>query len=404
MKRREFLTAATGAAIWPYLSRDAEPFEPTAPRAIRITRIVGFDLTTNRIKFAGKNSRLDDHGDKGHDRMVRIYTDAGIEGIGSCRAGKEVLQSLLGLDPMSCYIADERRMVGPLGPETMPLWDLAGKIHGKPVYELLGGKGPELVPSYDGSIYFQDLLPQYADNWRDRFKKEIDMSLARGHRGFKVKVGRGAKWMERAAGDTRDVEVVKLVRQHAGPEILIGVDANNGYAPAGAKRFLEQVGDLNIAFTEEMFPETVEQCLDYKKFIASNGWKTLLADGETVGDLNAYKPFIEARAIDILQGDMRRFGFEGIMTEAAWAAEKGIKVAPHNWGSLVGFYMQLHVGRAVMNFYRAENDPLDSDVLIGEGYTLRDGKCSVPDAPGFGLKIDETKFANEVKIRFDLKD
>ena len=78
-------------------------------------------------------------------------------------------------------------------------------------------------------------------------------------------------------------------------------------------------------------------------------------------------------------------------------------IAPHNWGSLVGYYMQLHVGRAVTNFYRAEHDPLSTDVLVAEGYDRKDGTSSVPDAPGFGLSIDEKKFASDVKVRFDLK-
>jgi D-galactarolactone cycloisomerase len=284
----------------------------------------------------------------------------------------------------------------------MPLWDLTGKLLGKPVYELLGGKGPQRVAVYDGSIYFADLLPQYAARWRDRFKEEIDLGLKRGHRAFKVKIGRGWKWMERAAGDERDVEVMELIRRHAGDEVILGVDANNGYDPAGTRRFLDRAGRFNLAFLEEMFPETVEDCLELKGFLAGRGWKTLLADGETQGDLDVFKPFIEAKAIDVLQADMNRFGFEGIMTEAAWARPRGILVAPHNWGSLVGFYMQLHVGRAIPNFYRAENDPLQTDLLIGEGYEIRDGACSVPVAPGFGLKLDEEKF-RDVKVHFDLK-
>jgi L-alanine-DL-glutamate epimerase-like enolase superfamily enzyme len=63
----------------------------------------------------------------------------------------------------------------------------------------------------------------------------------------------------------------------------------------------------------------------------------------------------------------------------------------------------LHVGRAVSNLYRAEHDPLSTDVLIAEGYDRKDGSSSVPTAPGFGLSIDEKKFATDVKVRFDLK-
>ena len=55
---------------------------------------------------------------------------------------------------------------------------------------------------------------------------------------------------------------------------------------------------------------------------------TLVADGETQSNLEAFKPFIEHRAIDVLQGDMNHFGFEGILTEADWAQAAGIQVAP----------------------------------------------------------------------------
>lgn len=229
------------------------------------------------------------------------------------------------------------------------------------------------------------------------------MGLKLGHRAFKIKVGRGFKWMPRAEGDARDVEVVKLIRQHAGKDVIRGIDANNGYDLAGAKRFLDKVGGENLAFVEELFPETVEECLELKTFIKDKGWATLLADGETQGDLAVFKPFLKARAIDVYQADMNRFGFEGILTEAAWAKEAGPVVAPHNWGSLVGYYMQLHVGRAVSNFYRAEHDPLSTDVLVADGYDRKDGSSSVPAAAGFGLSIDERKFADEVKVRFDLK-
>src|SRR4029078_1259002 len=102
--------------------------------------------------------------------------------------------------------------------------------------------------------------------------------------------------------------------------------------------------DFNIAFVEEMFPEKVDECLSLKAFIREHGWQTLLADGETQSELSAFKPFIENRAIDILQGDMNHFGVEGIITEAETAQPAGIRIAPHNWGSLIGFYMQLHVG------------------------------------------------------------
>lgn len=401
MNRREFLVSALAGSLLTQRLQSEE-----WPDDVRITGAVGFRLPTRRSKVAGKNARLGVHGDRAGDRLVRLSTNMGLEGLGNCRAGRDDVARLLGKNPFASYHSEAEggpRMSGPLGAGTMPLWDLAGKVLNKPAYKLLGEAGPERVPVYDGSIYFADLLPQYADRWKDRFREELDMGRKLGHRAFKIKVGRGFKWMDRQEGDRRDGEVVRLLREHGGDEVILGVDANNGYDLPGAKRFLQRAGDADIAFAEEMFPETVEECLEFKEFIRKHGWKTLLADGETQGKLEAYKPFIEARAIDVFQGDMNRFGIEGILTEAEWARAKGLQVAPHNWGSLVGFYMQLHVGRAISNFYRAEHDPLSSDVLIADGYTIRDGAATLPDAPGFGLALDEEKFKSEAKIIFHVK-
>jgi len=397
MHRRDFLALAATAA----LARAVRAADP--PKDVRITRAAGFDLLCRRSKVVGRNAQREVHGDRTTDRMLRLYTNAGVEAVGNCRAEKDAVATLLGKDPFEFYRRDDRAFAGPLGAGTMPLWDLLGKIAAKPVYELFGGAGAEQVPVYDGSIYFADLLPQYVDKWQDRFREEIDMGLAIGHRAFKIKIGRGAKWMQRGEGDARDVEVVKLIRKHAGPDILLGVDANNGYDLSGAKRFLQQAGGEKLAFVEELFPEKVDECLELKEFIREHGWSTLLADGETQSKLDVFKPFIDAKAIDVFQGDMNQFGFEGILTEAAWARKQGLLISPHNWGSLVGYYMQLHVGRAIDNFYRAEHDPLFTPVLIAEGYDRKDGISTVPPAAGFGLSIDEKAFAAGAKIRFDLR-
>jgi L-alanine-DL-glutamate epimerase-like enolase superfamily enzyme len=400
MNRREFLSfcgAVAGGAAFPQAGWAAG-----LPQDIRITRMIGFDLVSQRAKFCGKNSRLDDHGDQARDRMVRIFTNAGLDGIGNCRAGEAELSSLLGRSPFDFFNRDEPAMRGPLGAGTMPLWDLAGKALKKPVYQLLGGKGPRHVPAYDGSIYFSDLLTQYANRWQDRFKEEIDLGLKRGHRAFKIKIGRGSKWMPADAGYARDKEVLQLIRRHAGPNIVLGADANDGYSLELVKQLLSDLPEIRLAFLEEMFPENIDQYRELKAFLRTHKLKTLIADGETQSKIEGLKPFIEARVFDVYQADMNRFGVEGILQEAAAVGPRGF-IGPHNWGSLVGFYMILHMGRAIKNFYYAENDPLDSDVLIAEGYAIKDGRVTVPDAPGFGLKIDEKIFAATIKPRFDLR-
>ena len=401
MNRRDLLLTCGCMAASAAVSRLA--WAADLPRDLRITRIVAFDLVSRRPKVVGKNSQRGVHGDRAADRMVRLYASAGLEGLGNCRADEKTLAGLLGKNPFDFFKPGEPAMKSPLGPGSMPLWDLAGRALGKPVHALLGGKGAREVPVYDGSIYMSDLQPEYAGRWQDRFKEEIDLGLARGHRAFKIKVGRGAKWMPAEEGFERDKTVLRVIRAHAGPDVLLGVDANNGYDLARTKRLLADLPDMNLAFVEEMFPEDVAQDLDLKAFLKERGLKALVADGESQGSLEGLRPFIEAKAIDICQADMNHFGLEGIVAEAAMARPHGCLVAPHNWGSLVAFYMILHVGRAIPNFYRAENDPLDTGVLVADGYAIKGGLATVPDAPGFGLRIDDAKFAAGVKPLFDLK-
>ncbi len=271
MRRRTFLSAA---AALPWLARWA--WANDLPQDVRITRIVAFEVTSRRSKLAGKNARLDVHGETATDRLAQVFTNADVAGLGDCRMPRESAEQLLGRNPFEFFSDDRRAFNGPIGPGTMPLWDLAGKLLDKPVYQLLGGAGPVRVPVYDGSIYFADLLPQYADRWQDRFREEIDMAHKLGHRAVKVKIGRGNKWMSRAEGDQRDIEVLQTIRRHAGSDFLIGIDANNGYDLAGAKRLFDTVGELDIAFAEEMFPEEVEACLEFKDHLrgpaASRRW------------------------------------------------------------------------------------------------------------------------------------
>src|SRR5262245_8453558 len=116
MDRRTFLATVATAAL-ARVVRAADP-----PKDVRITRAVGFDLPLRRSKVAGRNARLDVHGDRSTDRMMRLHTNAGVEAVGNCRADAKAVGELIGKDPFAFYRRDERKVSGPLGPGTMPLW------------------------------------------------------------------------------------------------------------------------------------------------------------------------------------------------------------------------------------------------------------------------------------------
>lgn len=397
LTRREFMAAGGTAALAGF------SWAADAPRDVRITRVTSLQLLYKRPKYVGKNAKRDDHGELADDCVLRIRTNAGIESFGHCYTRANQCAELLGKNPFDFFRADEKRMVSPLGRQSSPLWDLVGKLLNKPVYELLGGAGPGRVSAYDGTIYLIDLMPEYRKTWRGRFRQELDMGLKRGHRAFKVKIGRGRNWMLADEGYARDVEVLKLIREHVGPDVAIGVDANTTYGLEQTKRLLADLSEIDFAFVEEMFPDSVEQFLELKAFMKQRGLKTLLADGENHHRLEGMKPWADAKAVDIYQADMNALGFEQICAEAAMVRPAGGMIAPHNWGSLLGYYLQLQVGRAIDNFYRAEQDFMTNPALIADGYELKDGTSSVPDTPGLGLTLDDRKLPGCSRLHFDYK-
>ncbi|MGI9544141.1 MAG: enolase C-terminal domain-like protein [Cyclobacteriaceae bacterium] len=370
------------------------------PNDITISRIVQFKLRGKRPKYVGKNSQRDDHTEYGNDTGVLVYTSNGLTGVGTHRGDEKALTELLGKNLLDWYLPEEKK-INTGDRNTMAFWDILGKHYKKPVWQLLGTSAREKVPLYDGTIYFQDLIPEHADSYMDQFKKEFDMGYEAGHMFFKMKVGRGFQWMEKEAGYQRDIEILAASREYIGTDIQIGVDANNGLDLESSKQMLRDLPDFNFAFMEEMFPEEVALDVEFKNYIKENGWDTLVADFESMKEVESFLPFMEAKCIDVMQGDMNQFGIEGIMAEAAIGKPYGGRVAPHNWGSMLGYYCQLHLGKVIENWYMAEQDWLTSEVLIPEGYQVKDGFTTVSEAPGFGLTVVEEKLEAQTEILYD---
>ena len=390
MNRRQFLQSAS---VLPLAAAGlgAAPGADELKRCV-ITKVTGFRHVGQRPRNVGKNSHLDDHGRTTTDHVLRIMTDRGIEGIGVGNVTPEVARRVIG-HSLDEFWSAERKVISPLGRADHALYDLIGKVVGVPAWKLLGGEGPEWVPIYDGSIYFDDLQPEFADRGVARIVEEVQAGLDDGHRAFKIKVGRGFKWMEKEAGFRRDVEVMRAVRKLVGPEVRLMVDANNAFDLDGTIRWLDAVDD-DLVFVEEMFPERVEDDLKLKEYLRSKGRATLVADGESAREVGHFDPYLKAGAIDVLQADIRAFGLTLLreLSRRAVAAGHEALLAPHNWGSFLGVYMMVVLGRGIPNFLMGEEDTSSSDLFDTSAFVKKEGRMKVPDTPGCGLVLREDVF------------
>ena len=209
--------------------------------------------------------------------MVRVRTSGGGMGIGWSGIAEEQAAELVGRKVGELFsMPDGSNRAGE--PVDLPLWDLCARLAGLPLYRLLGPRGSREVEVYDGSIYIDDLELEDAEA-RELYARQVQSGWDAGYRNFKIKVGRGARWMPPAEGLARDALVIRTVREAAGPDAKVLIDANMGNTLNTALQLLAETADARVYWFEEPFAEDLPLNQALKEFIIENGWDTLVADG-----------------------------------------------------------------------------------------------------------------------------
>ncbi len=361
----------------------------------------------------GRNARLSPHGDRVEVPLCRLTTEDGLVGVGPARLEAGVAYEALGL-PVP-------RLFGDSGTEDdwlsldYPLWDLAARREGLPVYQLLLRRcaaprdvddvsdvsGPLLVDCYDTSFYFEE--PEATTPEPEALAERAAASYERGHRAFKVKVGRGARWMLPAPGLERDVAVMEAVREAIGPASALFADANDGYTLNGAKEFLARTASLGVGWLEEPFHEDAVLLKALRDWMAAEGVDILLTDGESATGQNAYRLAAEG-LLDVIQCDILALGFTRWLDLGQALDVIGVASAPHHFGRYLGNYVSGHLAGAVSGLKYIEWDEATVPGLAMPGYHFSDGRLSLSDQPGFGIELDEEVFARALKSTgFDLR-
>jgi len=332
--------------------------------------------------------------------LVRIHTDEGIVGVGeaSCTprwsgedqvTGAHLIRTyleplLVGQDPVEVpRLAQIFRLAFAANFFTkaaveMALWDIAGKAAGKPVYELLGGKVREFVPTKWSVSGVEPAAAAEIARW----------AVTQGFRAMKVKVG---------TEPDRDVDRVRAVRAAIGADTKLGVDANGGWSADVAVTTIERLLEFGIYFAEQPVPpEDVMQLVEVKKAIRV----PLVAD-ESVYSLQDAMTLARLNAADVFSIYVGKAG--GIIEAreiAAFAQSVGLKCT-------VGSNLELGVGSAAMvhlaiatRGITAEEFPCDiigpfyyQDDIVRVPLPIKAGEARSNSAPGLGVELDEEKVA-----------
>jgi D-galactarolactone cycloisomerase len=117
-----------------------------------------------------------------------------------------------------------------------------------------------------------------------------------------------------------------------------------------------------------------------------------IATGEVLTRQQSFRPFLERRAVDIVQPDCTKCGG---LTEAwriGWAAyEHNILLVPHGWNTAIGLAADLHLTAAlpVARYVEYLTPCPYLDEIITEPFKPdAEGYLNVPDAPGLGVQLN----------------
>jgi len=365
----------------------------------RIVRVERATLTGARPREAGNNARLNIHGIDVTVPLARLTTNEGATGFGFSQASSEEAQAILGA-AVPDLLSIEAGVTGVARPFDFPLWDLLGQLTAKPVYELAAAKAqitePLRVPCYDTSLYMNDLGIESDEAGAALIAEHAREGYEKNHRSFKIKVGRGARHMPLEAGTRRDIAVIRAVRAAVGPEATILIDANNGYNFNIARRVLAETADCNVFWLEEAFHEDPELYETLHDWMEGEGLSVLIADGEGWA-AEALMDWARAGFVDVIQYDIFSHGFSNWLDTGAQLDNWGVRAAPHHYGRHLGNYVSGHLAAAVEGFTFVEWDETSTPGIDASAYRVEEGQVVLPDAPGFGLALEDEVFRAAVK-------
>lgn len=258
------------------------------------------------------------------------------------------------------------------------LWDILGKVTGQPIGRLLGGCYRNRVRPY------ASLLMQAPEALADHLGTVQDQ----GFQAFKIGWGPFGR-----QSPELDEKLVRAARDAVGSSAMLMVDAGGSDAFWGpgfkwAMRTAEMLADYDVHWFEE--PLSPDNLRDYK--LLRNQSPVPISGGEVLTRRQSFVPWLQGRALDIVQPDVTKVGGISESRKIAWMAEEhGVRFIPHGWNTALGLATDLHLASASKHTDLVEyltGSPF-IDELIEERWKLdQEGMLQIPLRPGLGISLN----------------
>jgi L-alanine-DL-glutamate epimerase-like enolase superfamily enzyme len=327
--------------------------------------------------------------------LVRVHTDGGLVGQAEAQprpytygetqssivttVRDRLAPLLFGLDPLRTEIVNERctTVVGnnvARGAVDLALWDLVGKILGRPCSTLLGGFADDVAAAHMVSLEEPGAMAEEAVAVHERL----------GVRTFKVKVGREPHL---------DVLATRAIRE-ALPDADLYVDANRGWTYEQALKAGDSLVELGVRVIEE--PISVDDRAGRRRL--AERWSVPLGGDESCISLAHVDRAIEEGAVRTVSVKTARTGYTESRRILALCLARNVPVlmgsqyegavgALATVGFAAAFAATAGQAAELTNYLDLEDDLL---VALPD---VREGRVAVPRRPGLGVEVDDARLA-----------
>ena len=373
----------------------------------------------------------------GDNPVVRITTDASIDGLGQAENSKPYLKPhvlyykkyIMGEDPTDVQrVLNKIRRLGSFKPWgaavsaiEFALWDIAGKAAGVPVYKLLGGKVRDQIRVYNGGVRFHmggsepehyaKVMQQMKDSPEGfsiikqgiAFHSSMPTEVPNFFYGSPQKdTPHPNRGLLTERGLKHIVACVEAMKSVTGDEIGLALDCGPGFTVPDAIRLAKAMEPYNLMWLEDMLTG------DYTPYVMADLYRevtrstsTPIHTGEQIYLRENFRELIESKAVNIIGPDPADIG--GI-AELKWVAEyadlHGILMAPHGTiDGVIGLAAHVHAAAALPHNYIALEYPVAKpdwwyDIVKGlPNPIVRNSMIDVAafDRPGLGVSFDLDK-------------
>ena len=328
---------------------------------------------------------------------VKVETDEGITGWGDSTCGpltvasmvEEFGQLLIGKDPSRIeehwqnlyhhfFVRGGPIQTSAMSGIEMALWDIKGKTHGLPVYEMLGGLMRDRIWCYgrwDGTN--PESAVENAMSYIDQ-----GVTALKGdpfhHRGHLITY----------EAEKLAIEIFQAVREAVGYEVELLVEVHGRLTPSAAIRIGNEIEHLRPFVYEEPVPF---QNMDAMKRVADSV-NIPIATGERLYTKWDYADLLKRQIVAMIQPDViQGGGISELKKIAAMAEAEYVGFQPHAIHGPMDVLAALHLDASTPNFMIHEGGmkPWFQDAFIGDFPIQKDGYLPVPTSPGLGGDMNE---------------